>query len=421
MEYQLKKVIALFIFIAWLIPYSHAWDNAHFYRAPYFWGEPRFERAKLSTWQAYFGWAYARTGRNSEGKRTNILDIYGPYNMHNLAAGVPNLDPNNPLDNILINLNQVQNVSRTFGTLAFNGKFHSFEILLEAYQNICNGFFLHTVIPIRKLKINHIEVTDLTPASEESNPAWQQFRRNFNAILERQRISIAPFDKMGLGDITLTAGWARNYEDTETLDFVDIDARIGVLFPSGKPKEDDAIFSLPLGYNKHYGVPLTFNSAIGLWDWLTAGFHISALFLVHRNHTIRIKTDIMQSGLIKLAQTRAKVDPGSLLNIQLYLKADHVTHGLSAYLIYHFNYREPTTIINKGDQEFDKIAIASDQAYHSWRMHSMQFGLEYDCATKLSDIGPRLGLFYNHVIDGKRIFNADLKYAYIGFDVAWVY
>ena len=24
-------------------------------------------------------------------------------------------------------------------------------------------------------------------------------------------------------------------------------------------------------------------------------------------------------------------------------KADHVTHGVSAYLVYHFNYREPTT------------------------------------------------------------------------------
>ncbi len=341
--------------------------------------------------------------------------------MHNAAAGVQNLDPNNELDAILIDLNEVTNVSENFGSLQFEGKFHSFEILLEAYQNICAGFFFHTMIPIRKLKINRISFKDLTPQSEESIPEWQQFRRNFGAILERQRASIAPFNKMGLGDITFTAGWARNYEDTETLDFIDIDARIGVLFPSGKPKDEDEIFSLPLGYNKHYGVPLTFNSSLGLWDWLTAGFHISALFLVNRTHTIRIKTDVIQSGLIKFAQTQAKVDPGSLLNLQLYLKADHVTHGISTYMIYHFNYREPTTLINKGPMDFDKAALLSDQAYHSWRMHSLQFGFEYDCASKITDVGPRLGIFYNHVLNGKRIFNADLKYGYIGFDLAWCY
>ncbi len=421
MEYQRKLALVFTIFLALISLNTKPWDNAHFYRSPYFWGEPRFERSKLSTWQAYFGWAYARNGRNAKGKKTNILDIYGPYNMHNAAAGVPNLDPNNELDAILIDLNEVTNVSKNFGNLQFEGKFHSFEILLEAYQNICAGFFLHVMIPIRKLKINRISSKDLTPKNEESNPVWQQFRRNFGAILERQRVSIAPFSKMGLGDVTFTAGWARNYEDTETLDFIDIDARIGVLFPSGKPRNEDEIFSLPLGYNKHYGVPLTFNSSLGLWDWLTAGFHISALFLVHRMQSIRVKTDVIQSGLIKLAQTQAKVDPGSLLNLQVYLKADHVTHGISTYLIYHFNYREPTTIINKGSIEFDKLALLSDQSYQSWRMHSLQFGFEYDCASKITDVGPRLGIFYNHVLNGKRIFNADLKYGSIGFDLAWAY
>ena len=83
---------------------TKSWDNAHFYRSPYFWGEPRYERSKLSTWQAYFGWAFASRGRNSNGKKTSILDIYGPYNIHNLAAALPILDPNNPLDKILIDL-----------------------------------------------------------------------------------------------------------------------------------------------------------------------------------------------------------------------------------------------------------------------------------------------------------------------------
>lgn len=404
------------------MPRTHfAWDNAHFYRSPYFWGEPRYERSKLSTWQAYFGWSFAKNGRNSDGKKTNILNIYGPYNMHNVGSNVSTLDPQNPLDRIVIDLNNVTNVSPTFGVFSFEGKFHSFEILLEAYQNIVSGFFLHLMLPIRKLKINSIRSKDLTPRREENIPVWQEFKRNFSAILERQNISIAPFNKMGLGDFTFTAGWARNYENTETLDFIDIDARVGVLFPTGAPKNENRVFSLPLGYNKHWGVPLTFNASLGIWDWLTAGFHISALFLVDKNIDIRIKTDTVQSGLIRFALENAKVDPGSLLNLQLYAKADHVTNGISAYLVYHFNYREPTSIALRNGSTIDSGAVRSDLSYHSWRMHSMQFGLEYDHAAQLSDIGPRLGIFYNHVFKGKRIFDADLKYSYIGFDAAWCY
>ena len=149
--------------------------------------------------------------------------------------------------------------------------------------------------------------------------------------------------------------------------------------------------------------------------------HISALFLVDRSYDVRIKTDVLQSGLIRLALENAKVDPGSLLNLQVYAKADHITNGVSAYVVYHFNYREPTTLELKNNTTIDVGAIRSDLSYHSWRMHSMQFGLEYDHAGQLSDIGPRLGIFYNHVFKGKRIFDADLKYSYIGFDAAWCY
>lgn len=421
-KYRIQNYIKLILlfFLMWM-PCLQAFDNAHFYRAPYFWGEPRYERSKLSTWQAYFGWAFAHTGRNSNGKKTNILDIYGPVNAHNLAAGVTTLDPEqSTVDKILVDLNSVTGKSKDFGRLKFTGQFHSFEILLEAYQNICNGFFVHMVIPIRKLKINNIAYTDLTPRNEESNPAWQNFRRNMKLIFAAHGISIAPFDKMGLGDITLTGGWACNYEDTETLDFIDIDARIGILFPTGQAKNEHIVFSLPLGYNKHWGVPVTFNSSVGLWDWLTAGFHISALFLVDRTYNVRVKTDPLQNGVIRLALTRANVDPGSLLNIQLYGKADHITNGLSAFFVYHFNYREPTTIVPKNGS-YNNSVIGSDLEYHSWRMHSLQFGLEFDYTTELKDIGPRLALFYNHVLKGKRIYNADLKNSYIGIDLAWCY
>ena len=55
-----------------------AWDNLHFYRASFFFGEPRFERKGLSTLNARVGAGSTSTAFDGCGKKVCLLDIYGP-------------------------------------------------------------------------------------------------------------------------------------------------------------------------------------------------------------------------------------------------------------------------------------------------------------------------------------------------------
>jgi len=423
--YRMKKKIVpfyliLFVFFCFEI---YATDNPHFYRAYFFEGEPRFERPWLTTFDASLGWGSTRTGRNAQGNKTNVLKIYGPNDMQFLGSNVDTLDPMNPLDQILINLAALPE-NDGFGKLNSCGKFSIVEATFNFYQNLCNGFFFQSYLPARKLRIRKITFQDLSPETgipNINNPDWQAFLTNFNAILQQQDLSIEPLDRAGIGDFTFYAGWARNYQNTECLDYIDVDARIGILFPTGKKQNVDRVFDLPQGYDGHWGVPLKFNISIGAYEWLTLGFHLGALFLLERTKTLRVKTDERQNGFFKLTKARIDFDPGSILDLDLYFKADHFAKGLSFLGAYSYNHQKTSCLTPKNKQMVDARIINTDSLYASWNMHIIHFMVEYDFAKRLSEIAPRIGFFYNHIIGGKRIFDTNIIDLFVGFDVCWRY
>lgn len=400
----------------------HAIDNVHFYRANHFWGEPRFERPWLMSWDNSIGWAHATTGRNGEGQKTSVLDIYGNHNMQLLGENVPSLDPANPLDAILIDLTMLGQ-NGTFGQLSYNARFSLIEAVIDVYQNIYNGFFIQAYLPIRKLEYSGIRFTDLSPDGPQTpnvnNPTWQDFLMNMPAIFQRQKLSTKPLHTVGAGDLSILGGWARNYENTTYLDYIDVDGKIGVLFPTGKKQNPFQVFDLPTGYNGHWGVPLKFNASIGLYEWITMGVHLGALFFVEKTQTVRIKTDNEQSGLFYIPELEAEFDQGSILDLSLYLKADHFYRGSSLTLGYSYNHKNRDCIEPKNPIDFDPIIFNNDARFFGFDQHVFHLLLEYDFADELTDHGPRLGFFYNRTVGGKRILNANLKSFNLGFETLW--
>jgi hypothetical protein len=401
----------------------HAIDNPHFYRATYFWQEPRFEEPFLCTVDWYFGGGSAHTGRNSHGNRTSLLGIYGSQNMHDVGINVPTLDPTNPLDKILIDLYNLPS-RPNFAHLALNGRFQIIEGMLFAYQNLAKGFFLQTHIPIRRLRINELEYKDLSPevgVPNKNNPEWIAFLDNFNAILERYDLTFKPFEKAGFGDISFLVGWTCNYEETEVLDFVDATAKIGVLFPTGARRSRNEVISLSLGYNGHWGVPVLFDGSVGFWEWLTLGGHIGGLFFIEKTEDVRMKTFSTQNGFFMLSEGKAKVEMGTIWDISTYAKADHVFKGLSLLVGYTFTKQDPTTLSPKNLTIFPLAVVNSDSKLERWSMHTMHFMAEWDFTKQRSDIGPRIGFFYNLIVGGRRIFETGIKTSYIGVDISLCY
>lgn len=397
-------------------------DNPHFFRANHFFGEPRLEKKALTSLDIYVFDGKTTISRNAYGKHTNLLDLYGPAKMLYLGSNVPDKDPNNPADLALINLGAMAPCGQ-FAQLSFGGKLNELDCIILATQNIAHGFFLQLHAPFRKIDIRGINHCELAPADDacqdNQTEVWNNFLLSFNDILQRYNLSLRNVHEHGIGDVSVYAGWTINYQDTKRLDYIDTAIKLGLITPTGRNRDENAVFSIPLGYNGHYGISPVCDLSIGAYGWLTVGAHVRGIFFNSKDQTIRMKTDVRQQGFLKLAQGKARVSPGAIAEAGLYGKADHLIRGLSIIIGYSYDYQARTHLAAQNNYVFPVAVINTDAMYGSWDMHTIHYALEYDFTKEHHVVGPRLSFYFDQQAGGSKVFNADMTGAGIGIDIAW--
>jgi len=192
---------------------------------------------------------------------------------------------------------------------------------------------------------------------------------------------------------------------------------VGVLAPTGKKQCAERVFDLPLGYNGHIGFPIKMDVSFGAYDWFTFGFHLGVIPFANKSQTVQVKTDINQRGYIKLARACACVNQGPLWEAGLYAQADHICHGLSFGVGYSFAHQNGSTVTPRSSV-FTPSIVNTDSMFHEWSMSTLNFMAEYDFAQEGSKWGPRLGIFYNREVGGKRVFNTSMVGGSFGLDIA---
>lgn len=409
--------------IAFLVNTIAAQDAAHPYRATRFFGEPRFEKPWLTSFDIDLGGGASHSGFNGAGKRVSMLNVYGLQNMHQLGVNVPT--PHGPdailAEQILDNLARVP-ASSPFGMLSYSGTFTIMELNAQYTQNLCRNWFFQTHLPIRTLAVKQIRFRDLTPDTgtfTKDTPEWQSFLTHADRIFAAYDLCVAPYHTTHPGDLSITGGYARNYQDTTTLDFIDYTFKAGVLFPTGTARNPHNPFSLPWGYNKHWGIPLSADSALGCYGWLTAGVHADILFFFDKTRTISMKTTNGQSGFIQLARARATVHQGALWTLGGYLKADHLGNRISLLIGYSYAHKNNDTIAPLDTALFNAAIATNDSRYRAWCMHTMHMSLEYDASNEYRIFGPRISFFVNIPFSGKRIITTTVKGAGFGLEISY--
>jgi len=410
-----------------------SYDNAHFYRARLFFYEPRLQKNYLSSFD--FSIAKGSTckgiGCNCCCDETCLLDICGCHNMQFLGKNVPGKDLSKQTDIILHQLAQIP-AMQDFAQLSFSGEFRTWEIVFSYYQNFTRGFFLHLHAPFRKVEIRSICYKDVSaktdqncaqincPSLDDANTYWQAFLNLFEQTLKDHKLI---FDRnvycRGVGDISVALGYTINHEDTDFLDFIDATVKLGVMIPTSKKRNEDVLFSLPIGYNGHTGLFAELDLALGLYDWATIGGNVNIKWFNQRCRNIRIKTACEQNSFIKLAKDCAQVKHGSIYNIGAYFKADHFVSGFSFLIGYSYT--------RKNDDELDcfkkpctDCQIANtDCARREWLMHTLHLWAEYDFTKDDHKVGLRANAFYNHVAGGKRVFKTGVGGLGFGLDIIW--
>ena len=181
-----------------------------------------------------------------------------------------------------------------FATISLGGSFNIIESNLSFTQNLTRGLFLFFYLPIRKLTINSLSITDLSPDDtiipNKNSPQWQAVLQEFDPLLAHYGINNCPTTSTGTGDLTSWLGWTHNYQETTTIDFVDTTLMAGLLSPTGKKRDVNKLFSLPTGYNGHWAFPLCAMLSVGCYEWVTVGGYLNTLFFINNAPQNRLRT-----------------------------------------------------------------------------------------------------------------------------------
>lgn len=412
------------IFFGFTITPIFSYDLLHFYRAaviPYSVVEPIFDRENLWSAELFLVTGVGKKGENSHRHTVPMFDIFGTVDARHLAAGLPNIQPNNQLDYLLIQLQNLPETHDRFAQLSVSAKIFPSEYDLFFTKVFVHGIFTQLHMPIRSCEIMSIRLNDLSPIAATVYPnkdsyEWVSFLRQFDDIMKRYNISLKPFDKTVLANPTILFGLTHSYVDTTFLDFIDVTVGLGITFNITPKSSIKQVLASPLFNRSFTGIPLQIRAAIGAYDWLTIGIYSDVTFFFDAQRKRHVTTSDKQQGIIQLATTDVKVHKGPNGHICIYLKADHVVRGLSLLFGYSYQVSGKEIIHATNKALFPYDAINKNKQLKSWDMHTLHYVFAYDFSLQNSWYGPRVSVGYNQIVAGKRIIKSNMLSGEFGME-----
>jgi len=386
-----------------LIKTTHAEFNVHRYFAPIWTVEPRAERKGMLTTEVWSLHGTTTTGKNSEGKTTNLLNILGPQKMHQVGrCDIANnviVDTNN---NVLNQLWNTVPVVDNYAQLEFNGRCSYSGGAFNVAVNFTEKAFIGINVPFYKLAITNITWKDITPEFAQ-DAAWIQFKNHFDEILTLNNLSIGPSLAKQVGDMLVYAGWTINNEAHDQLDFVDFTVRMGVLLGNDQKRNIDQVFSFPGGYNGHKGILADLNLGIGMNNRIGIDLHAKGIVLFNKNQETRMQTATGQSSFIKLAKGIANYNPGNIYSVGGAFRIDTFDQ-VGLVFSYLYNHSQTDKLTPKNSVLFPPQIINLDPQLSGWSMHTIGASLDLNFTNYERKFHPRASFHYNYIIKGTRIF-----------------
>lgn len=372
-----------------------AMDNMHWYRARLWNNEPRSSKACYQSFDMLFGGGSTTHGFDKHGEKTNIFGIYGPEDLTKLGIIIPSISD----DRLKAN---------------FGSRFQLWEVQLQGTWNFTHGLFARAHLPIRIMRIHDIK--PFSTFGYDSTVEWKEVNRQLDTVFKEHNLQAHEVSKTGPGDLSLLLGYSHTSYATCNLDYLDFCFQTGVLFPTGSKRDLKNPFSIPLGYNGHFGLPLIGDLATGVWDWLTVGLHAEGLVLFKGNETFRPVSYNDQPFIRLTDPVERKVKPGNLWDISWYLKADHVVCGFSLLFGFSHDQQQAASIEYFNDDVFKTL---HDPSLEGWNMNVIHALAEYDWSTEDNHHGPRIQFSYDFIINGRNILNTSMIAGALGIDFEW--
>ena len=414
-------------------------DLQNFYRPPKFQGETKTSVTERGTFiDASFSKGSARRGFDTEENKKDLFNIYGPTSMKNLAVNLEGVTAAaKPKTYTFKNGNATtSNAAASLGNgdIGFKGKFSLEEITLNFHQNIAWGLYGQIHLPIRKASISQIGWVQTATTDSDHLSTKNFVETGLDNVLAEYGIQPyqTPFNKTGLADALISVGWNGCHEISDSfLNKLKGFVQAGLLFPTTPKRDISRVFSVPLGYDKHWGFNARGNIDATIWSKLVVGANVGALVFMKRTYDMRLTTTSTQNGWMVLERGKASVDPGSIWDIGFYAKGERIFKGLSALAGYSYAQREKTLLRVK-DSNFLKTALISGNAkskdheansnkiLHKWLFHTLHFYINYDFkAHSKSALAPLFEFSFNMPLLGKHSFNMDTYEGRVALSSSW--
>lgn len=194
-------------------------------------------------------------------------------------------------------------------------------------------------------------------------------------------------ESTGLEDIHVELNWSSEFamklEDSDPIVNVIPSLAVGIWIPTGRKKNQDSAFSLPLG-NEVYGITAEGEINIKFPQIIQLGFGGTITFWGNRTENFRIPTARGQSNIYPW-KIKAKRQYGPSWNIHADLCAEDFIDRLSFYLNFIYAKNEKSHFDLKGTPEqnslFLKGAIENETF---WESKKFYFGFDYRITKNLA-------------------------------------
>ncbi len=301
----------------------------------------------------------------------------------------------------------------TFGLFIPHGDIEIRQALFSARWRINSSFSLMASIPLVSYKLNHVWWSKAPGNHADSfdSQLTDDLVRDVGAVGGANFFDTA---QSGFGDLPLQVRWARSFPQArEILKNVSLDARLGVLLPTGKKEDARALFAPGLGYGGGFGIPGGIQLRLQFGRYIHAGVDVDLLYCFGDTQERKIRTDRAQTDLALIARKSTYKDPGLRQKFTLFVEGARMLGGLVWRVGYQYlKQNESRLYVNSFDT--DAVIVNGAENLQLWTDHSALAMLAYDFVGSCSSM--RAGLTFKWGFNGQRALAMDTITAHIGCD-----
>lgn len=317
-----------------------------------------------------------------------------------------------------INPDLPYNDTTKVGQAYFTGDFAINSSIIYFDTNWDDGIFFAARVGISSLTLKNVFAYAVSPSGRclteneiNDNPTLKAYLEILNEkILQNGR----PIQDTVANVSTFTLGWAKNFQDFEHADFVNIALQTGIRIP-GFPLtkcidiECDPItpFGIPVDRRLNLGFPFQADAEIGVLDWLNIGLQAGTILYISNDRVTRLNPTPTHNVILSTDHVLSTIKDHPMVYSSFYFEAEHFIPRMSFLLGLSYVKQYKTTYVPCDTQKYPVNIVNKYTMQPPWSRTDVHFQAQLDCSTPEAKCNLLMALLYTAPITGKSVFKTN--------------